>query len=108
MNQQDQADLERLKRRQEALQMQLANLSVDIQQLASRLNVAAQPAPEIQPLEVSPLETASPRPAVPPPLPPIIPSTVSQNAQIPVQAEKKSTPPPTPSVPVPTSKSTEL
>src|SRR5688572_4391445 len=85
MNERDQADLEMLKRRQEALQRQLATLTVDIENLSSRLNTASLPVPQIHPLEVPPLETAEPSPAtvtgvsdrpvhgaVPPPLPPII------------------------------------
>src|SRR5438046_101302 len=80
MNEQDHAELERLKRRQEALQMQLANLTVDIERLASRVNVAAQATLEIIPMEVPPLETAA---AVPPPLPPVIPFVAPQNAEVP-------------------------
>jgi uncharacterized membrane protein len=91
MNEHDHVALEQLKRRQEALQKQLANLSVDIQQLASRLNAAAPPAPEVSPLEISPLESApqpiAPAPvdtepapqtaAVPPPLPPMMAESVA-------------------------------
>src|SRR4051812_28332807 len=80
MNELDHAELERLKRRQEVLQMQLANLTVDIERLASRVNVAAQPMPEISPMEVPPLETSAP---VPPPLPPVIPFVAAQSAEVP-------------------------
>ena len=98
MNEHDHAELDRLKRRQEALQMQLANLGADIQQLSSRLNAAAQPAPEISPLEIAPLEStppvtataaapsetfepSAPQPIVtPPPLPPVIPFVTAQSA----------------------------
>lgn len=61
--------------------MQLANLTVDIERLASRVNVAAQPMPEISPLEISPGETAAP---VPPPLPPVIPTVASRSAEGPL------------------------
>src|SRR3954449_7925483 len=80
MNEQDHAELERLRRRQEALQMQLANLTVDIERLASRVNVTTQATPEISPLEISPAETAAP---VPPPLPPVIPFVAPQTAEVP-------------------------
>ncbi|HEY0552306.1 MAG TPA: DUF2339 domain-containing protein, partial [Verrucomicrobiae bacterium] len=75
-----------MKRRQEALQRQLASLTVDIEKLSSRWNAEALPVQEIQPLAVPALETAAPPPAVttampqeiiraavPPPLPPVIP-----------------------------------
>ncbi len=86
MNPRDHGELEILKRRQEALQRQLANLTVDLEKLSSRLNAEALPVQEIQPLEFPLLETAAPpaaatlaipveitRAAVPPPLPPVIP-----------------------------------
>ena len=86
MNERDHAEMEMLKRRQEALQRQLATLTVDIENLSSRLNAESLPVPQIHPLEVPPLEAAEPssakatgvpdkpvRAAVPPPLPPIIP-----------------------------------
>jgi hypothetical protein len=95
MNQRDHGELELLKRRQEALQRQLANLTVDIEKLSSRLNAAALPVQEIQPLEFTPLETVAPptaartalpeeiiRAAVPPPLPPVIPVTARTAAPI--------------------------
>src|ERR1041385_8225780 len=89
MNEREHGELEMLKRRQEALQMQLAKLTVDIQQLASRLNAAGQPIAEIQPQEISPAEipplrmheepaSAQTTPA-PPPLPPIIATTIVQS-----------------------------
>src|SRR4051812_230665 len=80
MNERDHAELERLKQRQETLQMQLANLTVDIERLASRVNIAAQPMPEISSMEIPPLETAT---AVPPPLPPVIPFVASQTVEVP-------------------------
>ena len=80
MNLRDQSELEMLKHWQEALQRQLANLTVDIDKLSSRLSAQALPVQEIPPLEVTPLETTAVPPAgpviaaaVPPPLPPVIP-----------------------------------
>ncbi len=89
-----------LKRRQEALQKQLANLTVDIEQLASRLNAAAQPVAEIQPLEMPPMETsmapAPSMPAVPPPLPPVIPVVVTKQVEVEAHASQASQPEPIP------------
>jgi hypothetical protein len=92
MNEQDRAELERLKRLQEALQIRVSGLQVDIERLAARMNAAAITAPEIVPLEAPPLmatEAIAPPPipaepaAVPPPLPPIIPA---QPAPVPAPA----------------------
>jgi len=116
MNEQDRVELERLKRRQEALQMQLAGLSADIQQLTARLDTAAQPALEIPSLGVSqsvteepPKETAEPvlsSGAVPPPLPPVISAAplpeasaetnIESHEQPPVFAPSSVEPPPPP------------
>ena len=89
MNNQDAVELERLRRRQEALQIQLGGLTVDIEQLAARLK-ATPPAPEMQPQAMPewvrpalaipdpsfPAETSAamdhPSTAVPPPLPPVL------------------------------------
>ena len=108
MNEQDHAELERLKRRQEELRMQLANLTVDIHRLASRVNESAQPPVEIRPLEIPPLENMPPlfaadpplgsvRPevaAVPPPLPPVI---VMQAESVPPASCREETQPIQPS-----------
>ena len=118
MNEQEQVELERLKRRQEALQTQVVRLSVDIQELSSRLRASVQSTPDIQPmempaLEIPPLEPAaaspqtqssesiSARTAVPPPLPPVIPFVVERSIDPtpvePVVAEASpSAPPPVP------------
>ena len=93
MNEQEHAELERLQRRQEALQMQLANLGKDIRQLASRLHEPATSVPEIYPLEIAPLENVALDPSdavealpteparVPPPLPPVIPFVTAQSTE---------------------------
>ena len=91
MNEQDRAELEQLKRRQEALQMQLAGLTADIHQLSDRLKAGVQPAlamPSLEapPLPIPPLKiqdeparvmlarpVAHQANAVPPPLPPVLP-----------------------------------
>jgi uncharacterized membrane protein len=88
MNAQERAELERLERRQEALQMQLASLGADIQNLIARLDTAARAAQEISPLEASqPFveETRKEGPELnpgsgvtPPPLPPIIPVAATE------------------------------
>jgi uncharacterized membrane protein len=83
MNELDRAEVERLKRQQEALQLQLAGLSVKIEQLASRLNAAASATPEIQPLEMRPFEIApesfpaESKETITPPVPLVIPPLVS-------------------------------
>ena len=101
MNEDDRAELERLKRRQEALQMQLAGLTADIHQLASRLRATAQSAPEIRALEapvleipplvmaeeparMKPVESVQQPAAVPPPLPPVISVTAQTELAAPV------------------------
>ena len=115
MNEHEQAELERLKWRQEVLQAQLARLTADIQQLNSRLNAAAQSAPEMQPLEAPALEippltmaeeparmkpvepVVQHVPAVPPPLPPVISVTAQTELAAPVaEPPRAATPPPVP------------
>lgn len=71
MNEQERAELERLQRRQEALQMQLANLTGDIQQLAARLEAPAPVVPEVALAEM------------PPPLPPVISFVAAENVETP-------------------------
>jgi len=69
--------LERLKRRQEALQMQLSDLRLEFERLSTRLNAAPSPVPEIAPLEMPPLEIPpEPVRATPPPLPPVVPASM--------------------------------
>jgi hypothetical protein len=94
MNEQDQAEMERLLQRQEALQMQLTDLRRDIQHLSSHLNQAAPIVPEIRPEPIAPLKMAEPvvaepekpaqkiilNTAVPPPLPPVLPSIAMAKA----------------------------
>src|ERR1043166_4785371 len=94
MNEREQAELEILKRRQEALQMQLAKLTVDIQQLASRLNAVTQPVAEVRPEEIKPAEmpplrmheepVPPPAPPAPPPLPPVIATAIAQSLGTPL------------------------
>ncbi|HWN97468.1 MAG TPA: DUF2339 domain-containing protein, partial [Methylomirabilota bacterium] len=97
MNEQDKAELERLLRRQEALQIQLSDLRSDMQRLSSRLNQAAQPVAEMRPEPIAPMAMApeviaeeTPKTvveaivrenmSVPPPLPPVIPSVAVASA----------------------------
>ena len=94
MNEREQVELEILKRRQEALQMQLAKLTVDIQQLASRLNAVTQPVAEVRPEEIKPAEmpplrmheepVPPPAPPAPPPLPPVIATAIAQSLGTPL------------------------
>jgi uncharacterized membrane protein len=103
MNEQERAELERLKRRQEALQMQLAGLGADIRHLTARLSAATQPAPEILPPEASqsvtqppPKEAVEPdrySSAVPPPLPPVIPAVAIREALAEAHTESHEQPP---------------
>ncbi len=120
MNERDTAELDRLLKRQEALQLQLTDLRIDIQQLSSRLNQTTQSMADIPPESIGPLTIASPeiseqvsRPAaepvvtdhalVPPPLPPVIPA-VATAAALPRDAETEAprpfVPPTSPLAPV--------
>ncbi len=90
MNDQNAAELERLQRRQEAMQRQLGSLTAEIQQLASRLNAAPpglerplQALPELVMPALSITDPSFPGEtiasiahepmSVPPPLPPVLP-----------------------------------
>lgn len=103
MNQQDKAELDRIKRVQDTLQVWVSDLRVDIERLNPRINATAAEAPEIVPLESTPLAldpapiSAPPlndTPATPPPLPPVITTPVPAAAQPTIAAQQEMPKPP--------------
>jgi uncharacterized membrane protein len=93
MNEQDRAELERLKQRQTELLAQFVELGRKLSALEARL--AAEPEPAAAP-------KPAPAPATPPPLPPIIRPIVERPAPA-IQVRQAETPAPKPAPPQPPS-----
>src|SRR5689334_13797647 len=111
MHEQDRDEIEMLKRRQEAIQRHVSILAGDIEALSLRLSQATPPVPEIRPLEAPPLPDISAELSIPPgiipaaepvvaraaagppPLPPVIPSVVAQEASLSAEPIRTEAPP---------------